>query len=236
MMGWLRLAVVCGAVSACTLSTPPDDASAPGKGFAAAQSKTQGVALTKAKLARGKIIVAGPDGYCIDKASLATGGTRSFALIASCRGIIGNDGIDSTDPAIVTVSIATNRKGETPPTPEELASAVKAPLIAGEIRDGVSLAHLGLYGDAVLAGGDQAHWRAAMSHNGYMIGIALYTPEHGSLSGNRGATIVATVANQIRAMSPRPSGAAPKAAADPAPETAKPAGGGLSAFFQRLKG
>jgi hypothetical protein len=234
----LVLSVLAIGLSACNLAIPDDGATA---------SKRKGTALTKATLARGDIVLSGPNGYCIDKASLATGTNRSFALIAGCNAIAGGAGIDTRDPAVMTVGVAPNRNDEVAPTPAQMAEALEAPFLSGVIENGISVARIGSLGDAVLENGDPTHWRGAFQHNGYMVGIALYAPEGGFMSGPAGATLIQDLAANIRKLSPKQAAPTPAAPTETTPEVAtdatpaaeaEPTTGrrGLAALIFRKKG
>lgn len=155
--------------------------------------------LTKAPLYSGRVVVAGPDGYCIDGSSIVRGAGGSVVLIASCDVLSGKPST-TVDPALITVSIAPRRVGAEQPSALDLAqSMAPAKVLASEDGDGISLIRLASGGNTVLQNGDPRYWRAGMIINGHVISIAAYTPEG---SGTSGKALIMAMAENLLELSP----------------------------------
>ena len=201
--------------------SPPEDSAALGSSV-----------LTKAPLYNGRVVVAGPDGYCIDGSSLSRGSGGSVVLIASCDALAGK-AASSVDPAILTVSIAPRRPGAQQPSAVDLAqSTAPAKVLASEDGDGISLILLASGGNTVLTDGDPRYWRAGMMINGHVISIAAYTPQDSATSGK---ALIMALAENLLELSPikdfTPTAKAPATASgnasDPQPQGLASLLGGL---------
>lgn len=159
--------------------------------------------LAKVNLAGGDVVVSGPEGYCIDPETRRTGAARGFAALASCRILTGGEAGPWVEPVLMTVTAGPRGTGEALPAPEALAALIGAPLLEGETRDGLVLAHLGEGGAEMLAGGDPRHWRGVFLQNGRMVGLALYAPKDSPMSGTAGAGLLHRLKARIDAQSTR---------------------------------
>ena len=66
------------------------------------------------------VVIAAPEGWCIDTGASANGGTVAFVLLASCRALSGNPADPGpARPGLLTASIGT-REAAALPTPGEL--------------------------------------------------------------------------------------------------------------------
>lgn len=153
-------------------------------------------------VAGGDIVLAGPDGYCVDEASVATRGAQTFALLASCH--IMSDGRSGVNipPALITVSIGGRALAPTVPNPSSIAAAANTALLDTRIDDNLSLAYLESGGKAYLPNGSEAHWRAATVINRRLVGLALYTPESGGVNKATAAQLLIDTITQMSTQSP----------------------------------
>lgn len=183
--------------------------------------------LARAAIAGGDVVVAGPDGYCVDPTTLQSRAERGFAIIASCS-ILSNGRLGDAVPAML-VSVTVGPRGDTGdlPRPREIAAAADAPLLAGEALPGFVVAHLAQGGRALLPDGDDRYWRGAFVLGDRLVGLALYAPEGSTLAGQGGGEVLARVRARIVSESSRT--ARPLVQAKPKPE----GGGLLGRLFNR---
>ena len=152
--------------------------------------------IASAALARGQIIVLGPDGYCIDPASLRTSGTNGFAAIASCN--ILSDGTIGpiVEPVLVTVTV--NAYEDAAPGPDDLSIALGTKLLQSRKLGAVELGQLATGGESAFAGSDPRHWRGAFLIGGHLVGVTLYAPQGSPLVGVQGASFLNEVSSRIQ--------------------------------------
>ncbi len=157
--------------------------------------------LRQASLAGGKVVVAAPRGYCVDRGSLDSRPSGGFALIGSCAALGGAGPWD--EPVVMTVQVQRRPLRQASPDSRALADAV-APLrvLAREDGDGISLIHLAEGGDAALPGSDPRHWRGAMMINGHAVALSLYVPEGSSAAGRAGRDRLIALAEAMLEASP----------------------------------
>lgn len=223
-MPWLKSVCLVGALcalTACSGSNVPDSkpASQPsnseGRGFLsglfkpsetddAGEKKVAQTSrprlpapLARAAIAGGDVVVAGPDGYCVDPTTLQSKAERGFAIIASCN-ILSNGRLGDAVPAML-VSVTVGPRGDAGdlPRPREIAAAADAPLLAGESLPNFVVAHLARGGQSLLPDGDDRHWRGAFVLGDRLVGLALYAPKGSSLAGQDGGGVLARVRAQI---------------------------------------
>ncbi|MCA0953862.1 dihydroxy-acid dehydratase [Mameliella sediminis] len=216
-------------LAGCMASSPdsnPDGADARARAglaaFFAGSGGTRVTPLAKASLAGGDVVVAGPEGYCLDPRTKRSGPERGFAVIASCYIISGGKAGYSVPPMLVTVTVGPRGDSTDLPTPQALAQVAGADLLDGRTRRGQVTAHLSSGGDEMFDGSDPRYWRSAFVQGGRLVGLALYAPRGSALAGDRGATALARVRDTIARLSPTVEASTP---------TPKPAGGVLGRLF-----
>lgn len=176
-----RFAFLCGLLTLAACSTGP------GSGT--------GAPLASMSFAGGAVVVAGPEGYCIDPAT--TNRQANVAVLASCLILSGGEAGPWVPPALVTVTVGPRGSQSDLPEAAALAKAAGVPLLAGGRKDGLVIAHLGRGGDSILPEGDSRYWRGAFVEGGRMIGLALYAPKGDALTGREGAAMLARVRASI---------------------------------------
>ena len=168
------------------------------------------VALSSATLGRGDVVLRAQRGYCIDPATLDTGRSSSFAVLASCRILSNGRTGERVPPVLMTVTVGPRLASPVRPDPAHLAGELGVPLLAGSSNERVSLAHLGGAGDTAIDNGDARHWRAAVVVNRRIVGLALYAPENSALAGPEGEALITAFATGLLTDSPeQPEGANP---------------------------
>jgi len=155
--------------------------------------------LKAVALFQGDVVVAGPEGYCVDRGSVRQRAKGSFVLLASCESLSGKRG-RNVPPAVMTVSVLPQSTNAVRPMPAELAgnmTPVKS--VAG---DDLSLVYLPAGGNDFMPGGDPKHWRGGMVLNGYPIGLAVYGLVGSAASGEAGRQLITGLAARLRRASP----------------------------------
>lgn len=165
--------------------------------------------LARVRLAGGDVVVAGPDGYCLDPVTVENSAERGFVLIASCHILSGGIVGASVEPVLVTVTVGPKGTVTDIPSPQQLAVTAKAPLLGGGTEAGFVVAHLGANGDAVLDNGDARHWRGAFLQGDRLVGLALYAPKGSAYAASRGGAFLDRVHAKIVSQSPGGSAPAP---------------------------
>ena len=155
--------------------------------------------LISADLARGRITVSGPDGYCIDPTTLRRTADGGFAAIASCNILSGGERGPVVEPALLTVAVS--RATGATPTPADMAEALGTELLNRRDLSAVEVGQLASGGASAFAGSDPRHWRGAFVLGDHLVGVTLYAPEGSPLVGAQGAAFLNTVSSRIRARS-----------------------------------
>ncbi|PRY81862.1 hypothetical protein CLV76_101402 [Marivita geojedonensis] len=172
--------------------------------------------LASTRLGRGEIVVFGPDGYCIDPATLRTSGSRGFAAIASCHILSGGTTGPIVEPVLVTVTVGPATTDA--PTPQDLAAALATELLEFRELSALDVGRFASGGESAFNGSAPVHWRGSFSLGPHLIGLTLYAPEGSPLLGTQGAAFLNTVSSRIRAKSEptsTPSAEQSQASADP---------------------
>ena len=198
IVGLLSLSLLSGCLDMSSLRLPKVEET--GELFAASEAQASHTVLRKARLARGKIIVAPPAGYCVDGDSLKDRGA-GFALVAPCSLLTARAQANDVLPALMTV--ATNR-GKDLPTASELASELPDATIIDAIDGkGITLLHLDGAVPGIMANADSRHWRGVISVNGHLVALGLFAENGSPLTGKEGIVAISTLAENIRAQSPQ---------------------------------
>lgn len=166
--------------------------------------------LKTVALVGGRVVVSGPDGYCIDGDSVTTGGEQGFAVVASCEVLSGGAIGKPVEPVILSVTVLPPGEGGTLVPSAAALAAAQAParvLERVEAR-GLTLVHLASGGDAATGSGDARHWRGAMSVNGHLVMMALYVSEGSPLAGSAGQVLLRQMARRLDSASPAAGSAA----------------------------
>ncbi len=158
--------------------------------------------LRKTELFQGRVVVAGPEGYCIDRQSLRRNSDGAFVLLASCESLSGQAG-GAVAPAVLTVSVLPRQAGITPPDAQALAAlATGARILQSADDDGLSYVQLSEGGDSLMPQGDPRHWRGGMMVNGHLVGLAVYGAEGSAAAGVMGRSLLRGLAQTILSLSP----------------------------------
>ena len=242
-MSALRLGpvLVCALFGAGCTTTVPEDAAAETvrpRGFLAALAAPAvpkaapmaepALPFARVPLAGGDVVVAGPDGYCIDPATIDRSTSRGFAMIASCRILSAGRAGFAVEPLLVTVTVGPRGEAGDLPDAAALSEIAGAPLLGGVSETGFSAAHLGSGGARVLDGGDDRYWRATFLQGGRLVGLALYAPNGSAMAGPLGQGMLRAVQQRIVALSPGRSAPAATAPAPARTETQRPARQGVA--------
>lgn len=149
----------------------------------------------------GAVTVAGPAGYCIDRASIKSDAGGRFALLASCESLTGQPSF-AVEPAVMTVAVLPRADATAAPDATAMTDAVGRDTVRrAEEGDGITLVQVAHGGETVLPGGDPRHWRAGMMINGHVVGLAAYGPRDGEIAGPRGGALLRDLADSLRTSS-----------------------------------
>jgi hypothetical protein len=160
---------------------------------------TSDIAMTRAQLAGGQIVVSGPQGYCIDASTLRSSPRGGFAAIASCNILSGGTKGPIVEPVLLTVTVSP--ASGTPPGLPELATALQTSLLENRELSAVTAGLMATGGANAFQGSDPRHWRGAFLIGDKLIGLALYAPVGSPQVGMQGAAFLNTVSSRIRASS-----------------------------------
>lgn len=169
----------------------------------------------RAALAGGEVIVAAPQGYCVQKSSLKARKSGGFALVAACDQLTGFVSGYQVDPVVMTVS-ALPRIGNAPePSASEVAKALGDRQVLRRLHgDGLTVVQV-VDPEVPSVESDPRHWRGIMVINGYIVGLALYGAKDSPATGEKGLTQLMWLAERIREESPQRASVNSNAAAQP---------------------
>lgn len=191
----------------------------PGGGLLPGKTAEDVSALVSVRLGRGDVTVRGPEGYCIDAATVRRGSNGDIALLGSCRALAPESSSPYVAPVLMSVSVLP--RADAPQVPD--AEAIRDAFAPGEeildqrrSADGLQLVHL-KGNTAQIDGVDLHHWRGALTIGHRPILLGLYAPKGSAEAGADGATLLTRLAQTIRQNSPAERKVAP---AD-APQAAK---------------
>ncbi|WP_135505974.1 hypothetical protein [Roseovarius aestuariivivens] len=155
-------------------------------------------AMREMPLYGGRIVVRGPEGYCIDPASRRRQSSATLVFLASCEALTGQRGF-RVDPALMTVTVTPRRPGTEQPTARGIARAMapKQPLSESD-ENGLAIVHFNTGGDGALPGGDPRYWRGGMALNGHLVSLAVYGPDGSRIAGPGGRALLRGLAAEIR--------------------------------------
>ncbi|MEP5154372.1 hypothetical protein [Planktotalea sp.] len=192
--------VCCVALSACSdgegLSFAPKVSS---EAANAAQTSPAIPKTTQTTFARGSIKLKAPKGYCIDETSIQNGLNGSSAMLSTCTALDGKG--SGTDAAVMSVSISP-RGGATAtnPRPQDLAQAVTPHKVLQQTQQGnLALIKVATGGDEAFGPADPTHWRGATMLDTRLVLFGLFAPEGSELTGNKGATLLTSLARGLSA-------------------------------------
>lgn len=196
--GALALAVLAGCLPVAPNSGPP---------------------VSRAVLAD-RVVVQGPDGYCIDKSATRSSRREAFVLLASCAAISG-DGTHGAPftPTLIGVSVR-----EPEPLETGLAGhlsrldryfqsdvgraalsldgdATDVDFVSGGLMDGAYVLHVRIAEKGRVNGVARDQWRAIFAVNGQMVSVSVFALPTVEISTGSGAAILRATVQRIRAAS-----------------------------------
>lgn len=190
-------ALLLWGLSACTLTTP-------GNGLLSGSDRQEKPkALSEATLGNGDVILRGPDGWCIEPASLQARRGDNFASLAGCHALTQGASGAPVPYGILTVAISAPRLPGDVDVQQALRQAVSdQSLISTRIQDGVALVHLRPNRNASAEDLGDPHWRAVFVQGRRVVMLAAYGPENGAIANDEGGRLLVALARSIRASSP----------------------------------
>lgn len=132
------------------------------------------VALTRASMMSGAVMLRPPQGYCIDKRSLED----HFAVMSRCD-TLGAKAVSGDVPlGIIVASFTPLAADQALPDPAVTAAALNLRDIS-ETEVSERSVTFRATGDASVAGTAADHWRATARVGNHLMGLALYGPKAG---------------------------------------------------------
>ncbi len=177
-----------------------------GGGILAGMSRAKAPAT--ARLASGRIIVAGPPGFCVQKSSRVTTRGSGFIALGQCASISGNpEDATVSNPALLSVSV-TALSDPAQATPEVLAQY----FTSGGGRDGVKSTEI--EGDVLIIRArdtsprrptdlNNAYWRAMFTRKGYLISLNVSSLAETPISEATGRRLLADFIKAMQQANPR---------------------------------
>ncbi|PIE14149.1 MAG: hypothetical protein CSA70_03090 [Rhodobacterales bacterium] len=197
-----------------------------------------GKVLTELSLAKGRVVVKGPRGYCIDGGSVEQRNSGGFALLGSCEILTSGKSGASVEPAVMTVQVQPRGLQRNLPDAATLAGVLASDkVLAREDGDGITVVHLEGGEDHGVAVGDPKYWRATIMINGHPVGLAVYGPKGSPVAGRHGRGLILGLAETLRAASPEnPVPQARNAAVEKPVKSGRTAAqkGGLKKLFPKI--
>lgn len=159
------------------------------------------VRIATIALAQGEVVLAAPEGYCIDKRSLKRTETGAFAVLARCDTLGVSGAFRGYDLALITVTSQPRGKDAPPPTAEDVArSAGGARVLDKRGSGGVALVRLA-DGPHSMDGVSRVHWRGAFAVGGHIVGLGLYAQDGSAVLGSQGASLLQELTRKTRSAS-----------------------------------
>ncbi len=158
--------------------------------------------LRQAELAGGKVILRPPSGYCVDAGSVVNRAQGGFALIGSCATLTGETSGVFVEPAIITISASPVGEGGVSTDSRDFQQALGRGRILRAInREGLALLQVE-GGSTVPPNADPRHWRALMTLDDTVLGLALYGAPDSVMVSDRGMRFMLDLVDAIRRDSP----------------------------------
>lgn len=193
---WAALAAL--SLSACDAATGLPFVPSVGAALTEGEGRPR---VARIPLAEGEVVLAAPEGYCIDKRSVKTTPRGGFAVLARCDTLGVKGSFRGYDLALITVISQPRDDGARPPNAEAVArTAGKAKVLEKRNRSGLALVRLA-DGPHDLDRVSRQHWRGAFSVNGHLVGVGLYAMDGSALLGSQGASLLQELARRTRAAS-----------------------------------
>lgn len=176
-------------------------------------------ALQTVAVAKRTVVIAGPSGYCIDRAGSNLGGDSAFVVLASCGSITGNaqDGAPRAQ-GLLTASVAKERGPGVLTAPDVLQAYVTSPAgraaMARDGRaasvtiletvhlDGAFLIRLRDTSQGNIAGVEEVYWRGLTDLNGRLVTLSVVSFTNKPFSSDASLATLRTFLARIRAESP----------------------------------
>ncbi|APE44912.1 hypothetical protein BOO69_16985 [Sulfitobacter alexandrii] len=149
--------------------------------------------LSQADMARGKVTLVAPRGFCIDSASLKD----RFALMARCDRLGAPSAAGAAPLGVITVSVSDASPGGALPDPQTIGAAHGLTAVSAVTREDDSVIFRAT-GPAPTDELDGTHWRATALVNGQMLGVALYGPKGAADVQDEGRDVISALIARTR--------------------------------------
>ncbi|MEM7318136.1 MAG: hypothetical protein AAF408_03845 [Pseudomonadota bacterium] len=152
--------------------------------------------LTRTAIGGGDIVLAAPEGYCIDRRSVRRDRASSFAVLARCDTLGARGFFEAQDQALITV-ITEARPQAKQPTKAGLSASSGGTVTATRVIGGQPFIRVSTANHKV-QGASAQHWRTALALNGHLIGLALYARPGSDALDRNGAIILADLSRETQ--------------------------------------
>ncbi len=153
------------------------------------------------ELAGGAVVLAAPEGYCIDKRSLKRTKRGGFAVMARCDTLGVKGSFRGYDLALITVASQPREAGAKAPTAQAVArTAGKVKVLNQRTSRGLALVRLA-DGPHDLEGVSRVHWRGAFAVGDNLVGLGLYAVDGSGVLGAQGGLLLEELTRKTRAAS-----------------------------------
>ncbi len=188
-----------------------------GLDFAASTPAATRRAPASLLVAGGQVVVAGPDGYCVDKRATRKNPGSTFVLVASCAALSRRSNAAYPDTnALLTASISDRLAGGAPIHTQQkqlkdffesdLGRAALAQdgdqtnveIVQMFVRDDAFIIHARDQSKTQLAGLNQEYWRAVFDLNGKSVAASVVSIKGYPISDDAGLNTLLEFTNSIR--------------------------------------
>ncbi|MEP5731528.1 MAG: hypothetical protein ABJL67_19390 [Sulfitobacter sp.] len=175
------MALACSALTACEGGQ---------QGLSTTLVKPEEVALSRARMAFGQVLLVAPTGYCIDRSSLK----QNFALMARCDQLGRPSAAGDAPLGLITASFSPANANAVLPTANHTAQALGLDNVSRPVvtQSSVLFQAVGSVPDQDLG---PVQWRGTAQIGSQFMGLALYGPADGRATSSEGGALLSELIN-----------------------------------------
>ncbi|HGG04639.1 MAG TPA: hypothetical protein ENK28_04220 [Aliiroseovarius sp.] len=186
-----------------------------GGGLFGARESNAATGQQTIRLAGRKILVQGPDGFCVDPASRLENRQGGFVVLGSCAALSGNDQAPSpARPAVLTVSVspmprdvATTTAGlqdflATEDGQSQLVASGAAEILSVQSSGGVQVIHARDTSPTRPAALADEYWRGFIVVRGYLLSLTVSATASSAISDQYGRQMLLAFVNSMQNANP----------------------------------
>lgn len=156
--------------------------------------------VTSVSLSDGDLIVTGPSGFCVDPSLTDT--EARFVVLGGCDVLSRGRAIGPGNRAVLTVSVSEDRTADVTKASQMRRVLGQVDILDEINAEGVQAFQLAAGGTRFLPKGDQIHWQAVTTVNGYLIVMTALSQDSGVATKKAGGNLLLNLAQRIRLNSP----------------------------------